>query len=199
MSIYDTDDKHAILRGVALAAHRSGYKVLALAATPEATDFAAAHRYSHSSATAVEGLAKLQSGEWRSEPGSLIIVDDSDHLSAEQLNWLTTNAGKTNTKLVLTVSHDTAPGQSRHLVNALLAYLPWAAPHVPVAERATAIVRATAHLGTIDQISTEAERSAADSLAHLEKRIAAYRELLAPLRFARRSAEGLRRDEGLSL
>jgi hypothetical protein len=163
-------------------------------------DFAAAHRYSHSSATAGVGLPKLQSGEWRPEPGSLIIVDDSDHLSAEQLNWLTTNAGKTNTKLVLTVSDDATPGQSRHLVNALLTHLPWVAPDVPVAEReSTAIVRVTAYLGTIDQISTEAERSAADSLVHLEKRIAAYRELLAPLRFARRSAEGLQRDDGMSL
>jgi hypothetical protein len=199
-SIHDTNSKHAILRGVALAAHRSGYKVLALAATPEAMDFAAAHRYSHSSATAVEGLAKLQFGEWRPAPGSLIIVDDADHLSFEQLNWLTTNAGKTNTKLVLTVSDDATPGQSRHLVNALLTHLPWVAPDVPVAEReSTAIVRVTAYLGTIDQISTEAERSAADSLVHLEKRIAAYRELLAPLRFARRSAEGLQRDDGMSL
>lgn len=200
VSTYDTNNKHALLRGVALAALRGGYKVLALAATPEAMDFAVAHRYRHSTAPALEGLPKLQSGEWRPEPGSLIIVDDADHLSVEQLNWLTTNAGKTNTKLVLSVSHDATPGQSRHLVDALLTHLPWAAPHVPVSEReSTAIVRVTAHLGTIEQISTESERSAADSLAHLEKRIAAYRELLAPLRFARRSAEDLQRDEGLSL
>ena len=200
VSTYDTNNKHALLRGVALAALRDGHKVLALAETPEAMDFAAAHRYSHSTATAREGLPKLQSGEWRPEPGSLIIVDDADHLSVEQLNWLTTNAGKANTKLVLSVSHYATPGQSRYLVDALLTHLPWAAPHVPVSEReSTAIVRVTAHLGTIEQISTETERSAADSLAHLEKRIAAYRELLAPLRFATRSAEGLQRDEGLSL
>ncbi|MFM8857157.1 MAG: hypothetical protein ACKOI2_08140, partial [Actinomycetota bacterium] len=200
VSIHDTHSKYALLTGVALAAHRGGHKVLALAATPEAMDFAAAHPYSHSSATVLEGLPRLQSREWRPQPGSLIIVDDADHLSVEQLNWLTTNAGKTNTKLVLSVSHETTPGQSRHLVDALLTHLPWAAPHVPIAEReSTAIVRVTAHLGTGEQSRTEAERSAAGSRAHREKRIASYRELLTPLRFAKRSADGLQRDEGLSL
>lgn len=200
VSIYDTNNRHALLRGVALAAHRGGYKVLALAATQQAMDFAAAHRYSHSSATASEGLPKLQSGEWRPEPGSLIIVDHADHLSAQQLNWLMTNAGKTNTKLVLSVCHETTPGKSRHLVDALLVHLPWSARHIPVVEaESTAIGRITAHLGRSEQISAEAERSAAESLAHIEKRIAAYRELLAPLRFMTQSVEGLQRDEGLTL
>lgn len=200
VSVYDTNDKHALLRGIALAAHRGGYRVVALAATPEALEFAAAHRYSHSSAAVSEALPKLQSGEWRPRPGSLIIVDHADHLSAEQLIWLMTNAGKTNTKLVLAVANDTTPGQSRHLVDALLTHLPWAASHIPVADgESTVIARVTAHLGRSEQISTEAERIAADRLAHLERRIAAYRELVAPIRFSARAAEGLQRDEGLSL
>jgi hypothetical protein len=38
--------------------------------------------------------------------GSLIIVDDADHLQPEQLHWLTRTAAATNTKLVLITTAD---------------------------------------------------------------------------------------------
>lgn len=200
LSISDSTDKHALLRGVALSAHRDGHKVLALTATQEATDFAAAQHYSHGRVTSVEGLPKLQTGEWRLKPGALIIVDDADHLSVEQLNWLITNAGRTNTKLLLSWCGHSPPGRSRHLVDALVDYLPWGVRHgVRAGEQSTAIGRVSALLARAGQPATRAERSAAASLAHLAERIADYRKLEAPHRFAAKVADVVAREEGLSL
>lgn len=200
VSLSDSVEKHRLLRAVALAAHRGGHKVLALTATQEATDFAAAQRYSHGRATSFEGLPKLQTGEWRPKLGTLIIVDDADHLSGEQLNWLITNAGRTNTKLLLSWCGHSAPGRSRHLVDALVDYLPWGVRHgVRAGEQSTAIGRVSALLARAGQPATRAERSAAASLAHLKERVADYRKLEAPLRFAAKVADVVAREEGLSL
>ena len=53
-----------------------------------------------------------------------VIVDDADHLSAEQLQALISRAGPMNTKLLLVVSLETLSGQNRHLVDALVDNLP---------------------------------------------------------------------------
>ena len=200
LSISDSTDKHGLFRGVALSAHRGGHKVLALTATQEATDFAAAHRYSHGTATSLEGLPKLQTGEWRLKPGTLIIVDDADHLSGEQLDCLIANGSRTNSKLLLCICGHADPGRSRHLVDALVDHLPWGVRHgVQAGEQSTAIGRVSDVLARVGQPTTRAERRAAASLAHLEERVADYRRLEQSLRFTAKVADVIQREEGLSL
>ena len=72
------EQKHAILNGVALAAHHSGREVLALPATAAAIKFASSYRYSHRTDSAADGIGKLHHKQFRLEPGALVIVDDAD-------------------------------------------------------------------------------------------------------------------------
>ena len=197
--INSVDHKHAILKGVALAAHSSGRQVLALPATSAAIELASAYRYSHRTESAAEGMGKLQLKQCRLEPGALVIVDDADHLTAEQLTWLISNAGTTNTQLLLAVSQDAVCGPSRYLVDALADNLPWSAGR----DNATggslsAMNRVAAHLNDRRHLST-AERTAAGLLAYRDERVDSYRELAAPLKFRGHARASAERDTGLSL
>ncbi len=193
------DQKHAVLNGVALAAHRSGRQVLALPATSAAIEFASSYRYSHRTESAADGIGKLHHKQFRLEPGALVIVDDADHLTAEQLTWLIRNAGTTNTQLLLAVSQNAAGGQSRYLVDALADNLPWSTGR----DNATggslsAMSRVAAHLNDRDHLSTT-ERTAAALLACRDERVESYRELAAPLKFRSHARASAERDAGLSL
>lgn len=193
------DQKHAILNGVALAAHRSGREVLALPATAAAINFASAYRYSHRTVSAAEGMGKLHHKQFLLEPGALVIVDDADHLTAKQLTWLIRNAGTTNTQLLLAVSQNAVGGPSRYLVDALADNLPWSTGR----DRATggslsAMSRVAAHLNDREHLSTT-ERTAAALLAYRDERVASYRELAAPLKFRSHARTSAERDTGLSL
>ena len=53
-----------------------------------------------------QALDKLQTGRWKLPLGSLVIVDDADHLKPDQLHWLAENAAATNTKLLLITTPD---------------------------------------------------------------------------------------------
>jgi hypothetical protein len=193
------DQKHAILKGVALAAHSSGRQVLALPATAAAIKFASAYRYSHRTEPAAEGMGKLHHKQFRLEPGALVIVDDADHLTAEQLTWLIGNAGTTNTQLLLAVSPNAAGGPSRYLVDALADNLPWSTGRDNTAGGSlSAMSRVAAHLNDRDHLSTT-ERTVAALLAHRDERVDAYRELAAPLKFRSHARASADRDTGLSL
>lgn len=97
-----------VLRAVALAAHYSGSRVLAVPATEAARSAAHNQRYAHHVADDPQtAIANLTSGQWKPPPGALIIVDDADEVAADELRGLCTLAGRTNTKLVL-VSADRA-------------------------------------------------------------------------------------------
>lgn len=86
------------------------------------------------------------------------------------------------------------------MVDALVDYLPWGVRHgVRAGEQSTAIGRVFGVLARGGQPATRAERSAAASLAHLAERIADYRKLEAPHRFAAKVADVVAREEGLSL
>ena len=193
-------DKHAVLRGVALAAHRSRATVHALPCSESAAAFALDHRYSHHSEPADEAVARLQREEWNTRRGDLVIVDDADHLSAEQLQALISRAGPMNTKLLLVVSPETPSGQNRHLVDALVDNLPWAVngDHAVAAE-ATALGRVTEWLNSGHHLRTEIEQAAGALVARRDDLIEAYREVAAPKKWRSVSIEPIARDVGLGL
>lgn len=195
-----TTETHVALKGLSVAAARSGQKVLALPATAAAAIRADEDRYSHACFAAAEGIPKLQSGQWKSPVGALIIVDDADHLTADQITWLITNAGATNSQVVLATSHETNPGPSRHLTDALTENLPWSADlHRSGGTRSTAISRITAYLNTVEHPETNAETAAATLLGQLGASVARHRVLATPLRARSRAVPEQGCDVGLSL
>ncbi|MGV0994221.1 MAG: MobF family relaxase [Mycobacterium sp.] len=193
-------ETHAVLKSLAVAAAKCDRRVLALPATAAAAVRADEDRYSHACFAAAEGIPKLQSGQWKSPVGALIIVDDADHLTADQITWLMTNAGATNSQVVLATSHETTPGPSRHLTDALNENLPWsAARHHSAGNRSTAISRITAYLKTVEHPEMDAETAATQLLAQLDASVARHRVLATPLRARLRAVPELGRDVGLSL
>ncbi|GJF18149.1 hypothetical protein NGTWS1803_06870 [Mycolicibacterium cyprinidarum] len=195
-----TTETHVALKGLSVAAARSGRKVLALPATAAAAVRADEDRYSHACSAATEGIPKLQSGQWKSPVGALIIVDDADHLTADQITWLMVNAGATNSQVVLATSHETTPGPSRHLTDALTENLPWSAGrHRSAGDSSTAISRITAYLNTVEHPQTNAETAAATLLGQLGASVARHRVLATPLHARLRAVPEPGRDVGLSL
>ena len=103
---------------------------------------------------------KFTAGQWTAPPGTLIVVDDADHLTAEQLHCFTENAVRTNTKLLLvsTPTADREPTQT--LVGALATNLPWAqhigtpGDHTPT----TAIAQARRLADTNPELTDPAHR-----------------------------------------
>lgn len=144
-------DKPAVLAAITAAAHHHSRRILALPATEAAAGYAGAHRYADTTTAAAAGIDNLQSGRWRTVPiGSLLIVDDADHLPAAQLRWLIDNAAATNSKLLLiTTPDETGDTQRDHtLTDALHRHLPWAQHlgQVPIQQRPTVIEAATSTL-----------------------------------------------------
>ena len=125
LQLGDDADKPAALAAIAAAAHHHRHRILALPATEEAATYADEHRYADTSTTAAAGIDNLQSGRWKTPTGSLLIIDDSDQLPAEQLHWVTTNTAATNTKLLL-VTNTGAPPPRHTLTDVLASHLPWA-------------------------------------------------------------------------
>jgi hypothetical protein len=83
--------------------------------------------------------------------GSLVIVDDADHLQPEQLRWLTKTAAATNTKLVLITTADNR--QPAHTLLAVLTDNMPSAQHIGTPDphqqhTPTTIQRAEHHLAT---------------------------------------------------
>ena len=168
-------ETHAVLKSVAVAAANSGYRVLALPATAAAAARAHRDRYSHTALAAAEGIAKLQSGRWKSPVGALVIVDDADHLTDSQLTWLMTHASATNTQVVLATSHEATHGPSRHLIDALAENLPWSVDRSRSAgNRSTAICRIRKYLNTIEHPETCDEKVAAELVARCEASVNRY-------------------------
>ncbi len=200
LRIDTSTDKHAVFRGVALAANRRKATVHAFPGSRASAAFAVDHRYSHRTEPAAQALSQLQRAELTLQPGDLMIVDDADRLTAEQLEALITRTGKTNTKVLLAVSTQAAPGPVRHLVDALVENLPWgiegkaAAVHGP-----TAIRRVTDHLSSGARSHTDAERTAQALIARRDDMARSYGELAAPNRIRTVTIEPRDRNVGLGL
>jgi hypothetical protein len=117
-------NKPALLAALAAATHREQRRVLALPATDEAARHAEASRYADATRRPATACANVETGRWKLPIGSLVIVDDADHLNADHLRQLVDNAERTNTKLLLLTSGDNGPAHT--LTTALSTHLPWA-------------------------------------------------------------------------
>lgn len=158
-------DQPGVLAALAKAAHRGNYQgkhhVLAIPVTDAAQHYAAENRYADTTTTPAEARDNLDAGRWKLPEGTLIVVDDADHLEPEQLRNLTDLAADTRTKLLLithaepgtTTQERREPPPSRQLTDTLAAHLPWhqhlGADTATAAQQAapTAIDRARTHLG----------------------------------------------------
>ena len=172
-------DKAAALTTIAEAARTKQQRILALPATAEAKAHYDEHPYADGANTPQVAHDKFTAGQWTAPPGTLIVVDDADHLTAKQLHCFTENAVATNTKLLLvtTPTADRAPTQT--LVDTLATNLPWAqhigtpADHTPT----TAIEQARRLADTNPELSDPTNRQqAADLLARADTLTRTYRQ-----------------------
>jgi conjugative relaxase-like TrwC/TraI family protein len=166
-------NKHGTLTALAATAHHHDHRVLALTATPAAHDYAAQHRYADATGHIDSARTKLGNRALNLPRGSLIIVDDADHLSPENLHWLTNTAAATNTKLILITTAD--HHQPPHTLLAALQQNSTTAHQLgaPEPDRnpapRNAIERAEHHLATTGAISTT--RNHAIELLHRRTQI----------------------------
>ena len=114
LDVHPGADKPAALGALAAAAHAHQRRILALPATETAADYAHTHRYADTTTAAPTGCEHLQAGRWQLPTGSLVVVDDADHLPAAQLAWLTEHAAATNTKLLLLTNRAPEPHPRPH-------------------------------------------------------------------------------------
>jgi hypothetical protein len=157
LQLHTGADKAATLAALADTAHHHNTRVLALPATPSAAQYAAHNRYADTTTTPQDARTNLDSKRWKLPSGSLVVVDDADHLPPEQLRWLTHAAAATNTKLILITTADSR--QPAHtLLGVLNNDLP-SAQHLGTPDRhqqqpPTTIGRVEHHLAATNATST---------------------------------------------
>ena len=179
LDVHPGADKPAALGALAAAAHAHQRRILALPATETAADYAHTHRYADTTAAAPTGYEHLQAGRWQLPTGSLVIVDDADHLPAAQLAWLTEHAAATNTKLLLLTNP--APDRTpAHTLAAVAAtHLPWAqhlgTPDPTHRATLTALEHAATHLATVTDPAIHTHT--ADLLARRDQLTTTYHTL----------------------
>ncbi len=162
------EDKPALLTALGDTARTSRARVLSITGSPEAAATARTLGYADTTTGPTEAIERLDSGQWTLPLGSLVIVDDADHLDADQLRALTRHASDANTKVVLLTHADSATehgrdGQStgRDLTDAAGAHLPWAQ-----------------HLGTQPAYDTALNRAQSEHAEHARNTDAATSDLL---------------------
>lgn len=213
-----------VLRAVGLAAHYSGSRALAIPVTETARAAAHSQRYAHHVADDHRGaIDKLTTGQWRSPPGALIVVDDADELAPDDLRQLTALAGRTNTKLLLVSADRAGLGpddplnharaldswnrESRYNTDTLQHHLPWSQhlgdpqDHQLCATAADEATRLRRYLSALDVFPDDiGHKHAAALLDRHDTLVAVYTELAAPFR-ALQANRGphLDREQGLSL
>jgi conjugative relaxase-like TrwC/TraI family protein len=195
-------DKTAALTAIATAARTNGKRILALPATDTAKNFFDAHPYADGANTPQVAHDKFSDGRWTAPPGTLIVVDDADHLTTDQLHCFTENAVRTNTKLLLV----TTPGAEREptqtLVDTLATNLPWAQHIGTPTDRTprTAIEQARHQADTNPELGDPTNRQQTrDLLARADTLTRIYTQRLSH-RLSHRSTERSQvRDTGLEL
>ncbi|GLB85603.1 MULTISPECIES: MobF family relaxase [Mycobacterium] len=157
-------DKHGALAALVATAHDQNHRVLALTASPAARDYAAHHCYADASGHIDSARTTLGKTPLKLPLGSLIVVDDADHLSTDNLHWLTAAATATNTKLILITTGDHHHRPAHTLIAALhhnsttAHQLGTPEPDPDPAPR-TAIERAEHHLATTSATSTTRDQA----------------------------------------
>jgi len=101
LQLHSGANKAGALAAIADTAHHHSHHVLALPATPAAAQYAVRNRYADTTTTVGDARTQVENKQWKLPAGSLLIVDDADHLQPEQLCWLVETAASTNTKLIL--------------------------------------------------------------------------------------------------
>ncbi len=230
LAVHPGGGKAAVLAAISAAARehqarwfsargtQPGPGVLALPATAEGAEYAAAQGYADRIRHPVAAVRNFESGKWTLPIGSLVIVDDADQLPPAQLQSLIEHAGtRTNTKLLLITNHHgvddaterTAP-EGADAVTALQDRLPWAqtigTPRPSSIQRDNMIDgdgqrRAATGIGTLAYVEVT------ELLARREHLAGQYRdEVTARDRFhadmierSRSRDLGLSRDDGLEL
>lgn len=218
------DDKPAALAAITAAAHEHQGRliksktrpgVLALPATQHAADQAAELGYADTIRRPAAAVKNLEDGSWTLPVGSLVIVDDADHLDPGLLASLVQLAAvRTNTKLLLitTEGPDRGGDRTRDGVAVLRESLPWArhiGTSTPNSKRDNVFDRAERHLaataGTTIDGSVHAE--AMELLARHTHRTGMFRDevsardrFIADMQQRNRSRDRSRgRDDGLEL
>lgn len=153
LHLADSADKPAVLGALAATAHHNRHRILAVPASDAANHYAAQHRYADTTTSPEQAQTQLEHGHWKLPIGSLLIVDDADQLTTNQLRYLTHTAAESNTKLLLVTSDTTEHQHSHTTLTAMLHnQLPWAQRIADQPGRAattpTAIDRAEHHLAT---------------------------------------------------
>ena len=151
-------NKTAALAALAGAAHHHNKHIVALTGT----DNTAPRAYADTTATINTYRDDLNSKRHTLPLGSLIIVDDAQALTPQQLRWLTHTAATTNTKLLLiTTPGDQQPAHT--LLTVLTNDLPntqhLGTPDPDHRQPRTTIDRAEHHLATTSATSPDRNRA----------------------------------------
>jgi hypothetical protein len=198
VELYEGVDKAAVLEAIAAAAHHHQRSIVGVPATQHAAEYAAGNRYADTTTTPSTGQDNPASGRWTLPIGSLVIVDDADHLDAGTLRYLTENAAATNTKLLLLTTPNLDREPAHTLTTVLATNLPWAqqlgTPAPNQQRTATAIDRAEHYLATT--AATDIYHAEAARLIHRRNHlINRYRDLTKDLS----AAQSTSRDRGSGL
>jgi conjugative relaxase-like TrwC/TraI family protein len=183
--------------------------VLALPATQQAADQAATQSYADTIRRPAAAVKNFDDGTWTLPTGSLVIVDDADHLDPGLLQSLVEQAAtRTNTKLLLITNHgvDRSTDRGAQRINAvttLQEHLPWArhigTPEHRKAVRDSAISRAGHHLATVGDPESPVHAEVRDLVARHAHLAGGYRdEVTARDRYNADMARSLNRDRSLS-
>lgn len=151
LTVGDGADKATALEAIASAARASEKQVFAIPATEEAQAFYREHRYADGYNTPATVHDELSSGHVNVPPGSLLVIDDADQLTANQVRFFTEHAANTKTKLLLVNNAATEREPRQSVVEELATHLPWAQQIGTVADREpTTQIEQTRHLTAPD-------------------------------------------------
>ncbi|MGY4712984.1 MobF family relaxase [Mycolicibacterium sp. CBM1] len=177
-------DKHAALAAVTAAVHGTNKHVMAMPATRGAAAEATHQPYDADRITSPrETRERIDKGQWNIPRGTLLIIDDADHLDPKLLHYFTEHATTSNTKLLL-VHTPTPERQPAHtVVQALADTLPWTqqigTSSTPQAHR-TATERVTTLLGEPRTAApSQASSGAAELLDRRSRVLASYQKMQA--------------------
>jgi conjugative relaxase-like TrwC/TraI family protein len=154
-------DKDAALTAIAETAHHHGHRILALP-VPGAATVNKHQPYADTTATLATAKTRLDEGHWTLPRGTLLVIDNANNLSHDELHWITDTASAANAKAIL-ITTDHPHAQQPAATAVLSTYLPHA-QHLGDPPRhqdapATAVQRAEQHLASTHATSPQHEQA----------------------------------------